>query len=201
MRALRATLAALAVVVWSGPAFAFKNLAACDIVMAASGQAPLEIEPDAWQSYQSEVSTILRDTAGRDLSEAADRLVEAQESLLAPVADSDAYKDYVASGSCLLLKSLDPKGIDAALAAADPSIPASVIENARVIAISARTQMGMISRSARFRSGRDQTLLAARYYCFAAGTIEALVAQDKQISIGLDTYGPTIGCKDAGRVE
>jgi hypothetical protein len=201
VRALHATLAALAVVAWSGPAFAFKNLAACDIVMAASGQAPLEIEPDAWQSYRSEVSTILRDTAGRDLSEAADRLVEAQESLLAPVADSDAYKDYVASGSCLLLKSLDPKGIDAALAAADPSIPASVIENARVIANSARTQMDMISRSARFRSGRDQTLLAARYYCFAAGTIEALVAPNKQASIGLGTYGTTVGCKDAGRVE
>jgi hypothetical protein len=76
-----------------------------------------------------------------------------------------------------------------------------VIDNARVIANSARTQMEMISRSARFRSGRDQTLLAARYYCFAAGTIEALVAPDEQPSIGLGTYGTTVGCKDAGRVE
>ena len=38
----------------------------------------------------------------------------------------------------------------------------------------------MISRSARFRSNLDKTLLAARYYCFAAGTIQALVAPDKQ---------------------
>ena len=59
----------------------------------------------------------------------------------------------------------------------------------------------MISRSARFRSNLDKTLLAARYYCFAAGTIEALVAPDKQTSVGLGTYGTTIGCKDAGRVE
>jgi hypothetical protein len=201
VRAFRAGLAALAVIAWSGPALAFKNLAGCDIVMAASGGAPLEIEPEAWQSYRSEVATILRDKAGKDLSEAADRLVEAQESLLAPVAGSDAYKDYLAGESCLLLKRLNADGIDAALAAADPSIPASVIENARAIANSARTQMEMISRSARFRSGRDQTLLAARYYCFAAGTIEALIAPDKQASISLGTYGTTIGCRDAGRVE
>jgi hypothetical protein len=199
--ALRAWLAALAVIAWSGPALAFKNLEACDIVMAASGGAPLEIEPEAWQSYRNEVSTILRDTAGKDLSEAADRLIEAQASLLAPVAGSDAYKDYVAGESCLLLKSLSPDGVDAALAAADPSTPASIVEKARAIASSARAQMEMISRSARFRSGRDKTLLAARYYCFAAGTIEALVAADKQQSISLGTYGTTIGCKDAGRVE
>jgi len=201
VRAFRASLVALAVIAWSGPALAFKNLAACDIVMTASGQAPLEIPPEAWQSYRNEVSTVLRDIAGRDLNEAADRLVEAQESLLAPVADSDDYKDYVASGSCLLLKSIDLHGIDAALAAADPSVPASVIEQARAIAKSARAQMEMISRSARFRSGRDQTLLAARYYCFAAGTIAGLVAPDKQSSIGLGSYGTTVGCKDAGRVE
>jgi hypothetical protein len=199
--ALRLFLAALAVILCTDPALAFKNLEACDIVMAASGGAPLEIEPEAWQSYRDEVATILRDTAGKDLNEAADRLIEAQESLLAPVAGSDAYKDYVAGGSCLLLKSLSAGGVDAALAAADPSTPASVLENARAIANSARAQVEMISRSARFRSGRDKTLLAARYYCFAAGTIEALVAPDKQTSIGLGTYGTTIGCKDAGRVE
>ncbi len=146
-------------------------------------------------------STILGDAAGKDLNEAADRLVEAQASLLAPIAGSDAYKDYVASESCLVLKSLSVEGIDAALEAADPSTPASAIENARAIANSARAQMDMISRSARFSSGRDQTLLAARYYCFAAGMIEALVAPDKQASISLGTYGTTIGCKDAGRVE
>jgi hypothetical protein len=201
VRAFCAGLAALAVVAWSGQALAFKNLEACDIVMAASGGAPLEIAPEAWDSYRDEVSTILHDTAGKDLSEAADRLLDAQASLLAPVAGSDIYKDYVAGESCLLLKSLSAQGVDAALTAADPSMPASVLANARAIANSARAHVEMISRSARFRSGRDQTLLAARYYCFAAGTIEALLAPDKQASVNLGTYGTTIGCKDAGRVE
>ena len=201
MSALRAGLAALAVILCTEPALAFKNLEACDIVMFASGAAPSEIAPEAWLSYRDEVTTILGDAAGKDLNAAADRLVEAQASLLAPIAGSDAYKDYVASESCLVLKSLSVEGIDAALEAADPSTPASAIENARAIANSARAQMDMISRSARFRSGRDQTLLAARYYCFAAGMIEALVAPDKQASISLGTYGTTIGCKDAGRVE
>jgi hypothetical protein len=199
--ALRAGLAALAVILCTEPALAFKNLEACDIVMFASGAAPSEIAPEAWLSYRDEVTTILGDAAGKDLNAAADRLVEAQASLLAPIAGSDAYKDYVASESCLVLKNLSVEGIDAALEAADPSTPASAIENARAIANSARAQMDMISRSARFRSGRDQTLLAARYYCFAAGMIEALVAPDKQASISLGTYGTTIGCKDAGRVE
>jgi hypothetical protein len=198
--ALRAGLAALAVIAQTGPVLAFKNLEACDIVMFASGAAPSEITPEAWLAYRDEVMTILGD-AGKDLSAAADRLVEAQASLLAPIAGSDAYKDYIAGDSCLVLRSLSIEGIDTALGAADPSTPASAIKNARAIANSARAQMDMISRSARFRSGRDQTLLAARYYCFAAGTIHALVAPDKQLNISLGTYGTTIGCKDAGRVE
>ena len=200
MSALRASLAALAVIAQTGPVLAFKNLEACDIVMFASGAAPSEITPEAWLAYRDEVMTILGD-AGKDLSATADRLVEAQDSLLAPIAGSDAYKDYIAGENCLVLKSLSVEGIDAALGAADPSTPASAIENARAIANSARAQMDMISRSARFKSGRDQTLLAARYYCFAAGTIHALVTPDKQPNISLGTYGTTIGCKDAGRVE
>ena len=75
--------------------------------------------PEAWLAYRDEVVTILGD-AGKDLSAAADRLVEAQASLLAPIAGSDAYKDYVAGESCLVLKSLSVEGIDAALEAADP---------------------------------------------------------------------------------
>ncbi len=201
MSPLRASLALLAVVAGTSQAFAFKNLAACDIVMAASGKTAFAIDPEAWQAYRSEVSTILGGTAGKDLSEAADRLVEAQESLLSAIADADAYKDYVASDSCLVLKALSPKGIDVALAAADPSTPASVIDRARAVANAARAQMDTISRSARFRSGRDQTLLAARYYCFAAGVIEALIAEDKLFTISLGAYGPAIGCKDVGRVD
>jgi hypothetical protein len=198
---VRASLALLAVVACTGEAHAFKNLAACDLVMAASGQAPFAIEPEDWRSYRSEVSSILGGAAGKDPSQAADRLVEAQESVLSDIVDEDAYKDYLAGDGCLVLKDLTPGGIESALAAADPSTPGPVVERARAIANAARTTMETISRSAKFRSGRDRTLLAARYYCFAAGTIEALIPDDKLSAISLGTYGPAIGCKDAGRVE
>ncbi len=205
MSALRLAFAALAVLACSGPALAFKNLQACDIVMFASGAVPMEIAPQAWQAYRDEMLVALSAAPGEGDANAtqamADRVIEAQEHLLAPVAGSDAYKDYLASGSCLVLKSLAVEGIEAALAAADPSAPASAVQNARALANAARMQVDMISRSARFRSNLDKTLLAARYYCFAAGTIQALVAPDKQSSISLGTYGTTIGCKDAGRVE
>ncbi len=201
MSILRASVAALAVIAGTGQSFAFKNLAACDLVMAASGEAPFAIEPEDWRSYQSEVSSILSGAGGKDLSQAADRLVEAQESVLSDLAGDDAYKDYLGGEGCRVLKSLTPEGVDAALGAADPSTPASVIERARAIANAARTTMETISRSAKFRSGHDQTLLAARYYCFAAGALEALVASGKLAQVPLGTYGPTIGCKDAGRVE
>jgi hypothetical protein len=205
VRALRIALAAWGVVACSGPALAFKSLEACDIVVFASGAAPSEIAPEAWLAYRDEMVTLLGSAPSASDSDAmqamADRVIDAQNSLLAPVAGSDAYKDYLAGGSCLLLKSLNPAGVEAALAAIDASAPAAAVQNARAIAQAARTQMDMISRSARFRSSRDRTLLAARYYCFAAGTIQALVAPDKQTSISLGTYGTTIGCKDAGRVE
>ena len=165
----------------------------------------MEIAPQAWQAYRDEMLVALSAAPGEGDANAtqamADRVIEAQNSLLAPVAGSDAYKDYLASGSCLVLKSLAVEGIEAALTAADPSAPASAVQNARALANAARMQVDMISRSARFRSNLDKTLLAARYYCFAAGTIQALVAPDKQSSISLGTYGTTIGCKDAGRVE
>ncbi len=115
----------------------------------------------------------------------ADRVTDAQNSLLAPITDSDAYKDYLAGGSCLVLKSLTVAGIEAALAAVDPATPATAVQNARALANAARMQIDMISRSARFRSNLDRTLLAARYYCFAAGTIHALLspaAQADQLS-------------------
>ncbi|HEV7464498.1 MAG TPA: hypothetical protein VGN85_11445 [Methyloceanibacter sp.] len=205
MSALRLGLAAWAVLVCSGPALAFKNLQACDIVMFASGAAPSEIAPEAWFAYRDEMVTLLSGAHGAGDANAtqamADRVIEAQNSLLAPVADSDAYKDYLAGGSCLVLKSLTNDGVEAALAAIDPSTPATAVQNARALANAARMQVDMISRSARFRSNLDKTLLAARYYCFAAGVIQALVASDKQTRISLGTYGTAIGCKDAGRVE
>lgn len=205
MSALRIAVAALGVVACSGHALAFKNLQACDIVMFASGAAPSEIAPEAWLAYSDEMITLLSAAPAAGDSNAtqgmADRVIEAQNSLLAPVTDSDGYKDYLAGGSCLVLKSLTNAGIDSALGAVAAATPAIAVQNARALANAARAQMDMISRSARFRSTLDRTLLAARYYCFAAGTIQALVPPEKQSSISLGTYGTTVGCKDAGRVE
>ena len=205
MSTLRVAIAALGIVACSGPALAFKNLQACDIVMFETAAAPSEIAAEAWLAYRDEMVTLLSGAAVAGDSNAtqgiADRVIEAQNSLLAPITDSDAYKDYLAGGSCLVLKSLTAAGIDAALSAVDAATPAIAVQNARALANAARAQMDMISRSARFRSTLDRTLLAARYYCFAAGTIQALVPPERQASISLGTYGTTIGCKDAGRVE
>jgi hypothetical protein len=203
VRALRACLAALGVIACAEPAFAFKNLQGCDIVLAASGRAPFTIAPDAWQAYRDDVRSILSSPASTvdELAAAADLLVAAQTTLLEPIADSDAYRDYLSGDICQVLKTLTPEGIDAALAAADPATPPSALATARAIANAARTQVATITRSAKFRSGRDETLLSARYYCFAAATLEALVATGKEASIPLGSYGTTVGCKDAGRVE
>jgi hypothetical protein len=200
---LRALIAAIAVIACAAPAFAFKNLQGCDIVTATSGQAPFTVAPDAWQAYRDDVRGILSTPASTldDLTAAADLLVAAQMTLLQPITDADSYRDYLLGDKCHVLKTLTPEGIDAALAAADPATPRSTLETARAIANAARTQVATITRSAKFRSGRDQTLLSARYYCFAAGTLQALVAPAKLASMKLDSYGATIGCKDAGRVE
>jgi hypothetical protein len=200
---LRVLIAAIAVIACTGPAFAFKNLQGCDIVAATSGQAPFTVAPDGWRAYRDDVRGILSTPASTvdDLTAAADLLVAAQRTLLQPITDADTYRDYLLGESCHVLKTLTPAGIDAALAAADLSMPATVVQNARAIANAARTQVATIARSAKFRSGRDQTLLSARYYCFAAGTLQALVSPDKLVSINLGSYGTTVGCKDAGRVE
>ena len=47
-----------------GPALAFKNLQACDIVMFASGAAPMEIAPEAWQAYRDETVVALSAAPG-----------------------------------------------------------------------------------------------------------------------------------------
>jgi hypothetical protein len=194
---LRVLIAAIAVIACTGPALAFKNLQGCDIVAATSGQAPFTIAPDAWQAYRDDVYGILSTPASTidDLSAAADLLVAAQMTLLQPITDADTFREYLLGDKCHVLKTLTPEGIDDALAGADPATPASTLETARAIANAARTQV------AKFRSGRDETLLSARYYCFAAGTLQALVSPAKLASMKLDSYGATIGCKDAGRVE
>jgi hypothetical protein len=200
---LRVLIAAIAVIACTGPALAFKNLQGCDIVAATSGQGPFTIAPDAWQAYRDDVRGILSTPASTidDLSAAADLLVAAQMTLLQPITDADTFREYLLGDKCHVLKTLTPEGIDDALAAADPATPASTLETARAIANAARTQVATITRSAKFRSGRDETLLSARYYCFAAGTLQALVSPAKLASMKLDSYGATIGCKDTGRVE
>ena len=114
---LRVAIAALGIVACSGPALAFKNLQACDIVMFETAAAPSEIAAEAWLAYRDEMVTLLSGAAVAGDSNAtqgiADRVIEAQNSLLAPITDSDAYKDYLAGGSCLVLRSLTAAGIDA----------------------------------------------------------------------------------------
>jgi hypothetical protein len=199
----RILIAAIAVIACAGPALAFKNLQGCDIVIATSGQAPFTVAPDAWQAYRDDVRGILSTPASTldDLTAAADLLVAAQTTLLQPITDADSYRDYLLGDKCQVLTTLTPEGIDAALAAADPTTPKSTLETARAIANAARTQVSTITRSAKFRSGRDQTLLSARYYCFAAGALQALVSPAKLASMKLDSYGTITGCKDAGRVQ
>jgi hypothetical protein len=200
---LRILIAAIAIIACTAPALAFKNLQGCDIVAATSGQAPFTVAPDAWRAYRDDVSSILSTPASTidDITAAADLLVAAQTTLLQPITDADSYRDYLLGDKCHVLKTLTPEGIDAALAAADPATPKSTLETARAIANAARMQVMTITRSAKFRSGRDQTLLSARYYCFAAGTLQALVSPAKLAGMKLDSYGATIGCKDADRVE
>ncbi len=65
LSALRIAIAALGVVACSGPAAAFKNLEACDIVMFASGAAPSEIAPEAWLAYRDEMVTLLSGAPAR----------------------------------------------------------------------------------------------------------------------------------------
>jgi hypothetical protein len=205
LRLILAALAGWALVQGPSTAFAAKNVAACDIVAFASGAAPMAIAPEAWRSYRDAALAILGgapDTgAAEALRDAADRLAEAQDQLLAPVTASKAYKDYLASDSCLLLKSLNPDGVEAALAELGASTPARAVETAREIANEARELVSTIARSARFRSKRDQVLLFAQYYCFAAGAIHALLSPEQQGRIGLATFGSTVTCSDAGRKE
>jgi hypothetical protein len=131
---------------------------------------------------------------------AADDLVEAQTELLAPVQESDAYRAYLAGDSCFVLGTLAPKSVAAVLAELEGSAPEAAAV-ARRIADSARKQVETITRSARFRSTRDRTLLSAQYYCFAAGAIHAALSGEDRKSIPLSRFGNTVACQAAGRAE
>ena len=86
MRLLLAALAGWALVQGPSPAFAFKNLAVCDIVSFASEAAKMAIAPEAWQSYRGAVLAILsgapKDETTQASQEVAGALIEAQTALL-----------------------------------------------------------------------------------------------------------------------
>jgi len=205
LRLILAALAGWALVQGAGPAFASKNAAACDIVTFAAQAAPIEIAAERWQSYRDRVEATLSEAQTSDTTQAsqdvAAALIEAQTALLEPVKASEAYAEYLASDSCLLLTSLDPAGVEAVLSDLGPATPEQAIAAARQIANTTRELVSTIARSARFRSTRDQTLLSAQYYCFAAGAIHALLSPEQQGRIGLAKFGHTVTCRGAGRKE
>jgi hypothetical protein len=203
LRLILAALAGWALVQGAGPASAAKNVAACDIVSFAAQAAPIEIAAERWQSYRDKVKAILSEAHTSDTTQASqdvsDALVEAQTALLEPVKASEAYAAYLASDDCLVLTSLDPAGVEAVLSELAQSTPEQAIAAARQIANTARQTVSTIARSARFRSTRDQALLSAQYYCFAAGAIHALLSPEQQVRTGLDAFGHIVTCRDAGR--
>ncbi len=88
----------------AGPAFAFKNIAGCDLVAFAAADSPIAIGAARWQSYRDQAAAILAAAPGADASLAdwralANELIAAQNGLLAPERGSDAYRDYLASDS------------------------------------------------------------------------------------------------------
>ena len=60
-------------------------------------------------------------------------------------------------------------------------------------------QIDNIERSARFRSGKDKTAMAAQYYCFVAGAILGLLPPEREQAVTLESFGTTIACRDIGR--
>jgi hypothetical protein len=190
----------------AGPALALKNIEGCDIVAFAAKGAPLALPEERWQSYRDQAEMILAAAPGADatLTEwraLANRLVEAQRNLLAPEKDSQAYRDYLAGDSCLVLARLDAAAIEGLLDEAGQSVPEAIATALRRITQAARTQIDNIERSARFHSNRDKTAMAAQYYCFVAGAIVALLPPEREQVVALDSFGTTIACKTAGSIE
>ncbi len=115
--------------------------------------------------------------------------------------DSKAYQDYLAGDSCRVLSKLDSGAVETLLDEVAQSTPEQAATALRRVTQAARTQIDRIERSARFRSGQDKTLFAAHYYCFVAGAIVALLPPERQQKITLESFGNTVGCKEAGRTE
>jgi len=199
-------LACLALGFSASPALAFKNIEGCDIVAFAAPSSPVPIAPERWQSYRAAAETILgaapqAQASVQEWRPVAAELIGAQKSLLAPEKGSKAYQDYLAGDSCRVLAKLDAGAIEVLLDEVARSAPEPAATALRRITEAARTQIDNIERSARFRSNRDKTLFAAHYYCFVAGAIVALLPPERQPGITLESFGNTVGCKEAGRTE
>ena len=190
----------------ASPALAFKNIEGCDIVTFAAKGSPIAIAEDRWQSYRDKAGAILAAAPGADatLTEwraVANKLIEAQKSLLEPEKGSKPYQDYLAGDSCLVLARLDAASVQSLLDEAGQSAPEAASTALRRVTKAARTQIDNIERSARFRSNRDKTAMAAQYYCFVAGAIVALLPPGRERAVALDSFGTTITCNTAGRIE
>jgi hypothetical protein len=197
----RLVLLALCAIAFGGtPALAFKNIEGCDIVAFAASASPVPIPPERWQAYRDQVAALLGDpSSSNDLRGLALALIDIQKRLLAPDQGSPAYQDYLAGDSCRVLVKLNEGAVDALLAEAAQSTPASAMEALRQVTQAALAQIDRIERSARFRSNQDRTLMLADYYCFVAGAIMLQLPPERQQTITLAGFGQTAPCKDAGR--
>jgi hypothetical protein len=204
VRQLLAAAAVLALSLSAGPAFAFRNLAGCDIVAFAGAGSPVAIAAERWQTYRERAVSILAEApdAGAPIAEwraLGNELVVEQKRLLEPDEASDSYRDYLAGDGCRLLAKLNSGSVESLLGEVERSAPEPEATALRRVTQAARSQVENIERAARFRSNLDRTLFAADYYCFVAGAIVALLPPETQQTIALDRFGTTISCRDVDR--
>jgi hypothetical protein len=196
VKTLPLLLAALTLNISAGPAVALKHIEGCDIVAFAPGSSALT--PEQWLDYRSKVEAALMPG---NAAPAAAGVVAAQKELLALIKTSPAYQDYLSGDSCRILAGLDAGAVQTLLAEAAATMPADAAKTLAALVEAARAQIDRIERTARFRSNRDRTLFAARYYCFVAASIMAFLPPERRAEIALEDFGNTISCKDAGRTS
>jgi hypothetical protein len=201
----RLVLIACAVLSFSAaPAFAFKHIEGCDIVAFAGNDSPVVIPAERWQAYRDSFAAILDAAPDADAPIAAwravaNQLIEKQQALLAPDQGSPAYAGYLASDSCLVVSKLESSEVEGLIGEVAQTASEPVVAALARVTQAARTQIDRIERTARFRSGKDKTAMAAGYYCFVAGAIAGLLPPDRQQTITLESFGTTIPCRDIGR--
>jgi hypothetical protein len=188
-------LAGLALSFGSGPGHAF-TVESCDIVAFAGKTSLVVTAPAPWQVYREAADAAVAMTApGARLT----ALIAAQADFIEAVKQSAAYRDHLAGESCRVLSTLSEGAVDALLAEAVAQLPAPSGEALATAIAEAKAQLDRIKQTARFRSAKDLTLFAARYYCFIAATIVAFLPPERRAEISLEDFGDTVSCKDAGR--